>query len=74
MTDKQIALRIFLTGLVLLLGASPLLVSCASPELIVTQGSSICTAPTLAECERLSKIGEALHSPEMERAIAEARK
>lgn len=65
------ARRTLLVSLVLLSG-------CAAfppePTLTVAAGSSICTAPTLAECERLSKIGESLHSPAMERAIAGARR
>lgn len=52
-----------------------LLASCASnQELIITSGSSVCTAGSLAECERLSKIGDTLHTPEMEAAIKAARR
>lgn len=52
MTYKQLAVRIFLTGLVILLGFLPLL-GCTS-------------------WQRMSDAHQALHSEEMEQAIAEA--
>jgi hypothetical protein len=66
------ARRTLLVSLVLLSGCAVVF----PPEngIIVTAGSSVCTAPTLAECERLSKIAASLHTPEMNKAIAEARR
>ena len=64
------ARRTLLVSLVLLTG-------CAAfppePVVLVAAGSSVCTAPTLAECERLSKIGASLNTPEMDRLIEEAK-
>ena len=76
MTDRQIAIRILLTGVVLILGAVPLLSGCAgapSPVLILSAGSTICTTTLNGECERLKKIGDTLHTREMQRRIDEAK-
>ena len=64
--------RILLTSLVLLSGCA--VVFPPEREMTIAAGSSICTAPKNGECARLEKIAASLHSPEMERAIAEARK
>jgi hypothetical protein len=66
------ARRTLLVALVLLTGCA--VVFPPESSITVAAGSSVCTAPTLAECERLSKIAATLHTPQMERAIAEARR
>lgn len=76
MTDKQIAARILLTGIVLALGALPLLSSCAAFDhdgIIVAAGSSICTAPKNGECERLQRIADTLNTGRLAKDIEAAR-
>lgn len=70
--SPRAARRALLVSLVLLSGCATIW----PPEsvIIIPPGSSVCTAPTLAECERLSKVAESLNAPEMEAAIAEARR
>ena len=62
------ARRTLLVSLVLLTGCAAF----PPDSITIAAGSSICTAPTLAECERLSKIGASLNTPEMDRLIKEA--
>ena len=65
------ARRTLLASLVLLTGCATIWPP--EPVVLVAAGSSVCTAPTLAECERLSKIAASLNTPEMDRLIEEAK-
>lgn len=63
----------------LLLAAMVLLSGCAAvfppePTLTVNAGSTVCTAPTKAECDQLLAVAATLHTPTMNAAIADARK
>ena len=51
-----------------------LLAGCASNEaILVSAGSSICTANTVAECERLSKTAASLNEGPLAEAIEAAK-
>ena len=66
MSQADLYRRAILLSLVLAALVLPI-VGCAPAD-------RICTANTKAECDPLYEIAESLHSPAMERAIAEARK
>lgn len=68
MSARELRHLLLLSGVLLALST---LWSCAA---VMVTGQRICTANTKAECDPLYEIAESLHSPAMERAIADARK